>query len=161
MSTLGVSSQERFPDSQFSASYSLDDTNAVGRPEHAILNNNQGSWCAYYQRADEWLELDLGSDQTIYGVLVQGSHDSDSKVTEYIISLRVDSASAGTWLFQKVCILKRSATHGHMVQNPLWFTAKKIVTVSKKLALAQPFKINVSLYWKSHLTGFSRRPIIV
>ena len=94
-----------FQDSQLSASYSLDDTNAVGRPEHAILNNKQGSWCSYYHRADEWLEVDLGSDQTIYGVAVQGAHDSNNRVKEYTISLRMDGASDDTWLFETVCIV--------------------------------------------------------
>lgn len=92
------------PDSHLTASYSLEDTNANGRPEHAILNNKQGSWCSYYNREDEWLELDLGSDQTIYGVGVQGAHDSDSKVTNYTIGLRMDGASVDTWLFQAVCV---------------------------------------------------------
>ncbi len=114
MNALGISSQETIPDSQLTASYSLDDTSALGRPEHAILNDKQGSWCSYYNRADEWLELDLGSDKTIYGVAVQGAHDSDSKVTEYTISLRVDGASDGTWLFETVCImsvLEQTGTH--------------------------------------------------
>ncbi|XP_078344750.1 uncharacterized protein LOC144630294 [Oculina patagonica] len=90
------------PDSQLTASYSLDDTSALGRPEHAILNNKQGSWCSYYNRADEWLELDLGSDKTIYGVAVQGAHDSNNAVTKYTISLRADGASDDTWLLEAI-----------------------------------------------------------
>ncbi|KAJ7382746.1 hypothetical protein OS493_033031 [Desmophyllum pertusum] len=99
----GISSPEILPDSQITASTSLYDTNGLRQAKHSILNNKQGSWCAYYSRANEWLELDLGSDNTIYGVVVQGSHDSDSKVTEYTISLRVDGASEDTWLFEVVC----------------------------------------------------------
>lgn len=82
----------------------MEDTNADGRPEHAILNNKQGSWCSFYVRQDEWLELDLGSDHTIYGVAVQGAHNSDSKVTKYTIGLRVDGASVDSWLLQTVCV---------------------------------------------------------
>jgi len=96
---------QHIPDSHLTASFSLDDTNANGRPEHAILNNKQGSWCSFYLRQDEWLELDLGSDQTIYGVAVQGAHISDMKVTEYTIGLRVDGDSTDTWLLQTVCVL--------------------------------------------------------
>ncbi|KAJ7382749.1 hypothetical protein OS493_033034 [Desmophyllum pertusum] len=93
-----------------SASSDLDDPNDLGRPEHAILNNKLGSWCAYYSRAIEWLELDLGSDQTIYGVAVQGSHDSNSKVTKYIISLRANGASEDTWLFEASSVLLIGST---------------------------------------------------
>ena len=93
------------PDSYLTAKYSLDDTSANGRPEHAILNNKQGSWCSFYHRQGEWLELDLGSDHTMYGVAVQGAHNSDSKVTNYTIGLRVDGASADTWLLEMVCVL--------------------------------------------------------
>ena len=100
---FGIGSPEILPDSQITASASLYDINGLEQAKHSILNNKQGSWCAYYSRANEWLELDLGSDNTIYGVVVQGSHDSDSKVTEYTISLRVDGASEDTWLFEVVC----------------------------------------------------------
>jgi len=93
------------PDSHLTASYSLDDTTADGRPEHAILNNKQGSWCSFYIRQDEWLELDLGSNHTIYGVAVHGAHDSDSKVTNYTIGLRADGEPVDTWLLQKVCVV--------------------------------------------------------
>ena len=105
VNSLQVRYPHLFPDSRMSASSDLDDPNDLGRPEHAILNNKLGSWCAYYSRAIEWLELDLGSDQTIYGVAVQGSHDSNSKVTKYIISLRANGASEDTWLFEAVCSL--------------------------------------------------------
>ncbi|XP_078344004.1 uncharacterized protein LOC144629648 [Oculina patagonica] len=125
MNALGVSSQETIPDSQLTASYSLDDTSAIGRPKHAILNNKQGSWCSYYNRADEWLELDLGSDQTIYGVVVQGAHDSNSKVTEYTISLRVDGASDGTWLFETVCIMSRFGTNWHAPNLLYWMAIEE------------------------------------
>lgn len=101
---LNVRHQRTFPDSRFSASSYLNESNSPGRPEHATLNNKQGSWCPLYTQADEWLELDLGSDQTIYGVAVQGSHDSASKVTKYNISLRTNGASEGTWVVETVGI---------------------------------------------------------
>ena len=100
-----VKHASHIPDSHLTASYNLDDTNADGRPEHAFLNNKQGSWCSFYIQQDEWLELDLGSDHTIYGVAVQGAHNSDSKVTKYTIGLRVDGAMADTWLLQTVCVV--------------------------------------------------------
>ena len=53
---------------------------------------------------NEWLELDLGSDQTIYGVAVQGSQDLANKVTTYTISLRANSAPEGSWDFANVSI---------------------------------------------------------
>ena len=89
------------------ASYYLDETNATGRPEHAVLNSKQGSWCPFYAMAkdwqdSEWLELDLGLNQHIYGVAVQGSHDSDSQVTEYTVSLRADGSPEGTWILETV-----------------------------------------------------------
>ena len=130
LNALGISSQETFPNSQISASYSLDDANALGRPEHSILNNKHGSWCSYYNAADEWLELDLGSDQTIYGVAVQGAHDSDSKVTEYTISLRVDGASVGTWLFETVRINVQQTDTWYYIHHAEW---QKNVTSPKML----------------------------
>lgn len=99
-----IGHQNVFPDSRFNASYYLDEANSTGRPEHAILNNKEGSWCPLHNRGNEWLELDLGSDQTIYGVAVQGSHDLANKVTTYTISLRAHSAPEGSWNFKNVSI---------------------------------------------------------
>jgi len=94
------------PNSHLTASYSLNVNDADGRPEHAILDNQQGSWCSFYVQKNEWLELDLGANHTIYGVVVQGAHDSDRKVTSYTIGLRADGAQVDTWLLQKVCVVK-------------------------------------------------------
>lgn len=89
-------------DSQLSASSSLDDNEAPGRPEHAFFDNNQGSWCSYTNGANEWLELDLGTDQTVYGVAVQGSHDSNAEVTLYKIGMRLDGSLGDSWLHEVV-----------------------------------------------------------
>lgn len=99
---VNVRSVLHFPDSRLSASSSLDDLNADGRPEHAILNNKQGSWCSFYKRQAEWLQVDLGLNRDIYGVAVQGSNDSTSIVTNYTVALRVDGATEGTWLLETV-----------------------------------------------------------
>ena len=99
-----IKEQHAFPDSRFNASYYLDKGNSTGRAEHAILNNREGSWCPVHNRENEWLELDLGSDQTIYGVAVQGSHDSTNKVTTYTISLRANGVPEGSWAFEIVSI---------------------------------------------------------
>ena len=89
-------------DSQLSASSSLEDNEAPGRPEHAFFDNNQGSWCSYTNGANEWLELDLGTDQTVYGVAVQGSHDSNAEVTLYKIGVRLDGSLGDSWLHEAV-----------------------------------------------------------
>ena len=122
------------------ASSSLDDVDAPGRREHAIFNNKQGSWCAYYyNRINEWLELDLGSNQTIYGVAVQGAHDSDSEVTKYIISIRVDGAPEGTWLVEAVCSLNLLILKGDRVEDVNWYqkTLKKYWEVTCDVLASQ------------------------
>lgn len=99
---VNVKSVSQFPDSRLSASSSLDDLNAEGRPERAVLNNKQGSWCSFYKRQGEWLQVDLGLNQDIYGVAVQGSNDSTSIVTNYTVGLRANGATEGTWLLETV-----------------------------------------------------------
>ena len=101
---VNVKSVSQFPDSRLSASSSLDDSNAEGRPEHAVLNNKQGSWCSFYKRQAEWLQVDLGLNQDIYGVAVQGSNDSTSIVTNYTVGLRANGATEGTWLLETVSL---------------------------------------------------------
>ena len=99
---VNVKSVSHFPDFRLSASSSLDDLHAEGRPEHAVLNNKQGSWCSFYKRQAEWLQVDLGLNRDIYGVAVQGSNDSTSIVTNYTVGLRLDGATEGTWLLETV-----------------------------------------------------------
>lgn len=109
--SLRMRSPQAFPDDRFNASSFLDDANSPGRPEKAWLNNMEGSWCPLHDAENQWLEVDLGSNQTIYGVAVQQSHDSSSKVTHYDVGLRADGAQVGTWVLQKVAFLLQFDPH--------------------------------------------------
>lgn len=138
-----------FPDDRFSASFSLDDTSSNGRPERAVLNNKTGSWCSLYKRENEWLELDLGSDQTIYGVAVQGSHNSDNKVINYNISLRSSDTGEGAWIFLQVsnflCILALE-TEQNTVNSGRLSTAVPKVINTVEACLQRVFYYPASLY---------------
>lgn len=125
--SLAMRFPESFPDNRFNASSFLDDSNSLGRPEKAWLNNMEGSWCPLHDVENQWLEVDLGSNQTIYGVAVQQSHDSSSKVTHYDISLRADGAQVGTWVLQKVEFLLQFGRHPFTIATAFAHTTSNCI----------------------------------
>lgn len=134
-------------DSQLSASSSLDDNEAPGRPEHAFFDNNQGSWCSYTNGANEWLELDLGTDQTIYGVAVQGSHDSNAEVTLYKIGMRLDGSLGDSWLHEVVSnshLLVLEGVKDSISSMSFSFETKKLTSLSLFVDLEWIFELLLS-----------------
>merc|ERR1719228_689269 len=57
-----------------------------------------GAWCAGFLGAYEWIEVDLGRDQTITAVVTQGKHNKDQWVTSYLVSHRCDSCDDYTYV---------------------------------------------------------------
>ncbi|XP_078694888.1 lactadherin-like [Branchiostoma floridae x Branchiostoma belcheri] len=81
---LGVESGE-IPDAQIYASSEFDGQHGARRARLYTVpdEDGTGAWCAKYNDADQWLQVDLGKPAEIWGVVTQGRFGSEQCVTAY------------------------------------------------------------------------------
>ena len=80
-------------DEQISASSQLDVNHATskGRLQFKTASSNGGSWSALINDASQWLQVDLGNQQTIVTrVATQGSNAKSQWVTKYKLQYSYD-----------------------------------------------------------------------
>lgn len=67
---IGFSERNKIPDNKFTASSSLSSETS---PHHARIGDVQGEgWCAANKGDNEYLQVDMGRDYVVCGVIVQG-----------------------------------------------------------------------------------------
>ncbi|KAJ8974052.1 hypothetical protein NQ317_002298, partial [Molorchus minor] len=87
-----IQGDQPLPDDAFNASSVLSPSFA---PSHARFNSrisetSGGSWAPKYSNQDQYLQIDLGKQEPVYGVIVRGSPLYDEYVTSYKIMYSPD-----------------------------------------------------------------------
>ena len=78
-------------DEQISASSQLDASHATSRGRLQAASSNGGSWSALINDVSQWLQVDLGNQQTIVThVATQGSNAKSQWVTKYKLQYSYD-----------------------------------------------------------------------
>ncbi|XP_030749920.1 hemocytin [Sitophilus oryzae] len=82
-----IQGDQPLPDSAFSASSVLSASFApkYGKLNTKITEKSGGSWAPQYTNQEQYLEVDLGQQEPVYGVIVQGSPLYDEYVTSYMV----------------------------------------------------------------------------
>ena len=58
---------------------------------NSVPNGNMGSWAAKFNKAGEWLQVDLGEERLLTNLSTQGRPSADQWVRSYNISFSSDS----------------------------------------------------------------------
>ena len=79
------------PDHQISASSELDNFYA----SHGRLNEagDNPAWCPDIVDANQWVQVDLGVQRLVTGVVIQGRGDTNHKVTKFTVQISNDDIS--------------------------------------------------------------------
>jgi hypothetical protein len=56
--------------------------------------NSASAWCSYYANRANWLQMDLGQKQPVYGIVTQGRRDAWQWVSAYKVTVSTDGT---TW----------------------------------------------------------------
>ncbi|XP_050302983.1 hemocytin [Anthonomus grandis grandis] len=91
-----IQNDQPLPDSAFSASSTLSESFSPknARLDSKITEKSGGSWSPQYASQDEYLEVDFGQQEPVYGVIIRGSPLYDEYVTSYMIQYSPDDGTS-------------------------------------------------------------------
>ncbi|XP_066254573.1 hemocytin [Euwallacea similis] len=91
-----IQGDQPLPDSAFSASSSL---SPLFGPNNARIDNNKisdksgGSWAPQNTNPDQYLEINFGHQEPIYGIIIKGSPLYDEYITSFLVLYSPDDSS--------------------------------------------------------------------
>ncbi|CAG9772868.1 unnamed protein product [Ceutorhynchus assimilis] len=90
-----IQGDQPLPDSAFSASSTLSMAFAPSNAKLSgkITEKSGGSWAPQYTNQDQYLEVDFGQQEPVYGIIIKGSPLYDEYVTSYMVLYSPDDST--------------------------------------------------------------------
>ena len=131
MNPVGVSDPDVIPDSQITASSTLEQLESV-HPSFGRLHGNRGDgWCSQrHDSNDDWLQVYFGDVFTVCGVETQGHVNADIWVTAFKLSFSTDGGNWTTYAYDNGT---DAVSHSFSVTRVFLFCAYRHYNLDEKL----------------------------